>query len=156
MASSNPSDVFDTENIDTEIDDIDNVDDIDAGDDDGDDGDSVESEYSADDDEYSEYDTIGGESNIITENRDNTAILTYSNKYLTKYEKTAVIGYRAEQISAGAPPTIPITRDMINPIDIALKELAQGRCPLYVKRPTTRRDKQDKISVNQLIDLDPM
>lgn len=53
---------------------------------------------------------------------------------LTRYEKARLIGARALQISMGAPPLIRVTKDMIDPIDIALKELEAGVLPMTVRR----------------------
>lgn len=52
---------------------------------------------------------------------------------LTKYEKTKVLGIRAEQISRGAPSTVDIG-DLIDPIDIAKKEFAEYKIPLIIER----------------------
>jgi len=57
----------------------------------------------------------------------------------TRYEKARMVGARALQISMGAPTTlhpedIPKTKDMADPINIALKEFDQGVIPLEVKR----------------------
>ena len=53
---------------------------------------------------------------------------------LTRYEKARLIGARALQISMGAPPLIRVTKDMIDPIEIALKELEAGVLPMTVRR----------------------
>jgi len=53
---------------------------------------------------------------------------------LTKYEKTRVLGQRANQIINGSEPLIPTT-DNRNPYDIALLELNQKKIPFIVKRP---------------------
>jgi len=53
---------------------------------------------------------------------------------LTKYEKTRVLGQRANQIINGSEPLIP-TADNKNPYDIALLELTQKKIPFIVKRP---------------------
>lgn len=52
---------------------------------------------------------------------------------LTKYEIARIIGERATQISRGAPTLIDVG-DMRNPIDIAKKELDQGKLPYLVRR----------------------
>lgn len=53
--------------------------------------------------------------------------------YLTKYEKARILGYRAEQISLGAPPLVDIT-GMTSALAIAELELAQGKIPLKIRR----------------------
>ncbi len=63
---------------------------------------------------------------------------------LTKYEKTALIGIRAEQLQRGAEPYVSIeeydpankvTRLMTDVIEIAKKELSMGLLPLTIDRP---------------------
>lgn len=63
---------------------------------------------------------------------------------LTKYEKTALIGIRAEQLRRNAPPNVSIedwdplnkvVRLMTNEIEIAKKELGLGVLPMTVDRP---------------------
>ena len=47
------------------------------------------------------------------------------NKYLNTYEITFLVGYRAQQISAGAPSFLPIdiAKKLVNPLLIAEEEL---------------------------------
>lgn len=54
--------------------------------------------------------------------------------FLTKYEKARVVGKRAMQISKGAPPLVEVG-NLENPIDIALKELKEGKIPFIIRRP---------------------
>jgi len=54
--------------------------------------------------------------------------------FLTKYEKARVVGKRAMQISKGAPPLVEVG-NLENPIDIALKELKEGKIPYIIRRP---------------------
>ncbi len=53
---------------------------------------------------------------------------------LTKYERTAIIGFRAQQIAEGAPPYVEVGR-LSDPSEIALKELQSGLLPLSIDRP---------------------
>ena len=53
--------------------------------------------------------------------------------YLTKFEKTRVLGQRAEQIARGAPTEVDV-RGMSDPLDIAIKELKEKKIPLKIKR----------------------
>ena len=53
--------------------------------------------------------------------------------YLTKFEKTTVLGIRAQQISAGSPVMIDVGK-LREPIEMAKKELVEGKCPLIVRR----------------------
>jgi DNA-directed RNA polymerases I, II, and III subunit RPABC2 len=53
--------------------------------------------------------------------------------YITKFEKTKIIGQRATQISMGAPPLVDIT-DIYDPVEIAEKEFKEGRIPFIINR----------------------
>lgn len=60
--------------------------------------------------------------------------------FLTKYEKTRILGQRTKQINSGAKPYIDINREFNNKrvIDgniIALKELELKRIPFIIRRP---------------------
>ena len=55
--------------------------------------------------------------------------------FLTKYEKTRILGERTHQINSGAKPFIPVETDIIDGYLIALKELEQKKIPFIVKRP---------------------
>ena len=54
--------------------------------------------------------------------------------YLTKFEKTKIIGVRMQQISSGAVPLVS-TEDLSNTEEIVLKELEERCIPLTIKRP---------------------
>ncbi|GBE55755.1 MAG TPA: DNA-directed RNA polymerase subunit K [Euryarchaeota archaeon] len=53
---------------------------------------------------------------------------------LTRYERARIIGARALQISMGAPPMIKVSKNSVDPITIAIKELDVGIIPMTVKR----------------------
>lgn len=58
----------------------------------------------------------------------------------TKYEKARMVGSRALQLAMGAPFLVKISPEELakmryDPIDIALREFAQGVIPLTVRRP---------------------
>jgi DNA-directed RNA polymerase I, II, and III subunit RPABC2 len=55
--------------------------------------------------------------------------------FLTLYEKTKIIGLRANQLSQGARPFISVPKHMTDVRDIARLELEQKRLPYIVKRP---------------------
>ena len=62
----------------------------------------------------------------------------------TKYEKARMIGSRALQISMGAPFLLKLSTEELtaihyNPIEIAVREFAEGILPITVKRPTLKR-----------------
>ena len=52
---------------------------------------------------------------------------------LTKYERTRILGVRADQIARGAPPTVDIT-GLIEPLKIAEKELREKTLPIIISR----------------------
>ncbi|EGC46253.1 DNA-directed RNA polymerase I [Histoplasma capsulatum var. duboisii H88] len=53
--------------------------------------------------------------------------------YMTKYERARVLGTRALQISMNAPILVDLEGET-DPLQIALKELAQKKIPLIVRR----------------------
>lgn len=53
---------------------------------------------------------------------------------ITKYELTAIIGFRAQQIAEGAPPYVSV-KDGDDPIQIAIDEFDKGVIPLMIERP---------------------
>ena len=55
--------------------------------------------------------------------------------FLTKYEKTRVLGERATQLNAGAMAMIEVDAYMIDGYVIALKEFEQKKIPFIIKRP---------------------
>ncbi|AFM98729.1 DNA-directed RNA polymerase [Encephalitozoon hellem] len=52
---------------------------------------------------------------------------------MTKYEKAHVIGVRASQLSAGAPPFVDIGNES-NPLSIANMELNEKKIPFIIRR----------------------
>ena len=63
-------------------------------------------------------------------NRNNDKI---TSKFMTKYEKTRILGVRATQLSMNAPAMIEID-GIIDPLKIAMKELEQKKIPLIIRR----------------------
>ena len=55
--------------------------------------------------------------------------------FLTKYEKTRVLGQRAKQIECGSIPLVKVPETVIEAHIIAELELEQKRIPFIVKRP---------------------
>ena len=55
--------------------------------------------------------------------------------FLTKYEKTRILGERTKQLNAGAKPFIAVNENVIDGYLIALKELEEKRIPFIIKRP---------------------
>ncbi|MCD6502623.1 MAG: DNA-directed RNA polymerase subunit K [Thermoplasmata archaeon] len=54
----------------------------------------------------------------------------------TRYEKARIIGARALQLSAGAPPLIEVTNfvEKMDPVKVAIKEFEMGVIPITVRR----------------------
>jgi DNA-directed RNA polymerase subunit K/omega len=86
--------------------------------------------------------TIDQESHIVAQ-----SATIRTTEYITKYEKTRVLGWRAQQICSGAAPMLrPDDKDKNGdfifkdgkyprePFEIALKELEHGRCPVIIGR----------------------
>ena len=60
-------------------------------------------------------------------------------KKLTRFERARLIGARALQLSMGAKPQVKVEdAKSIDPIDIALLELAKNKMPLDVRRLTQK------------------
>lgn len=55
--------------------------------------------------------------------------------FLTNYERTKIIGLRANQISKGSAPFIAVPKHITDVKDIAKLELEQKRLPFIIKRP---------------------
>jgi DNA-directed RNA polymerase subunit K/omega len=55
--------------------------------------------------------------------------------FLTNFEKTKIIGLRANQISKGSVPFIAVPKHITDVKDIAKLELEQKRLPFIIKRP---------------------
>ena len=55
--------------------------------------------------------------------------------YLTLFEKSKVLGFRANQLSQGAQPLIEIPSHVTDVLEIARLELLQKRLPFIIKRP---------------------
>jgi DNA-directed RNA polymerase I, II, and III subunit RPABC2 len=55
--------------------------------------------------------------------------------FLTKYEKTRILGQRAKQLNQGAQPMIPVDQKIIDGYLIAQLELQQKALPFIIRRP---------------------
>jgi DNA-directed RNA polymerase I, II, and III subunit RPABC2 len=55
--------------------------------------------------------------------------------YLTKYERSRILGQRAKQINAGSPPFIKVPENVIDGYIIAEMELREKRIPFIIRRP---------------------
>ena len=57
-----------------------------------------------------------------------------SKPILSKYEKTKVLGIRAEQIRHGSKPLISVPNHITDELDIAEEELKQRKTPFIIER----------------------
>jgi DNA-directed RNA polymerase I, II, and III subunit RPABC2 len=55
--------------------------------------------------------------------------------FLTKYEKTRILGQRAKQLNQGAQPLIPFDKKIIDGYLIAQLEMQQKALPFIIRRP---------------------
>ena len=55
--------------------------------------------------------------------------------YLTKYEKTRIVGQRAKQINSGSTPFVKVPENIIDGYLIAQMELDQKSIPFIIRRP---------------------
>ena len=55
--------------------------------------------------------------------------------FLTQYERTKIIGLRANQLSKGSAPYVAVPKHITDVRDIARMELEQKRLPFIIKRP---------------------
>ena len=55
--------------------------------------------------------------------------------FLSKYERTRILGERAKQINDGAKPFVDVDESVIDGYLIALKELEERKLPFIVRRP---------------------
>lgn len=51
---------------------------------------------------------------------------------VTRFEKARIIGARALQISQGAPVTVEVPQEMIDPVLIAIEEYKAGSIPITI------------------------
>jgi DNA-directed RNA polymerase subunit K/omega len=72
--------------------------------------------------------------NRMVDRREKSLEVLKQPKRLTKYELTAIIGYRAQQIAEGAPPYIDVRPNM-DAISIAIEEYEKNLIPLMIERP---------------------
>lgn len=72
---------------------------------------------------------VRNENNIIIDDLHKTL------PYLTKYEKTRILGMRALQINSGAKPFIKVPENIIDGYLIAQMELKEKKLPYIIRRP---------------------
>lgn len=58
-----------------------------------------------------------------------------SQPFLSVYERTKILGFRANQLAQGARPYVVVPEHVTKTLDIAVMELEQRRLPYIIKRP---------------------
>jgi len=73
----------------------------------------------------------------LTRNESNNVIdpLHKTTPFLTKYERTRVLGQRAKQINSGSKPYVVVPDHILDGYIIAQMELVQKRLPFIIERP---------------------
>jgi DNA-directed RNA polymerase subunit K/omega len=83
------------------------------------------------------YDEISVLTQIIRDGANNVIDdLHKTIPFLTKYERTRVIGQRAKQINSGAKAFVKVPENVIDGYLVAELELIQKRIPFIIRRPT--------------------
>ena len=55
--------------------------------------------------------------------------------FLTKYERTKILGLRTKQINNGSQIFVTVDKNVIDGYNIALKELEEKKIPFIIQRP---------------------
>ena len=85
--------------------------------------------------EENEYDDLAEVIQASDFKLEQTSSSRICSPYLTKYEKTKVLGIRAQQLATGAKPFIKVPDYMTDVGEIALFELKEGKIPFIIRRP---------------------
>ena len=103
-----------------------------GGDDfDGDDmDDDVEEPEMEDDENRENVDILPADANSAETRMNQKKITT---PYMTKYERARVLGTRALQIAMCAPVMVELEGET-DPLQIAMKELKEGKIPIIIRR----------------------
>lgn len=82
------------------------------------------------------YDEIETLCNIVRDENNNIIDPLHKTlPYLSKYERTRVLGQRAKQINSGSKPFVVVPDNIIDGYIIAEMELVQKRIPFIIQRP---------------------
>ena len=95
--------------------------------------DTLEINYS----EESEYKEIISKSNSYSKYYSSTK---QTKPFLTKFEKTKLIGIRAQMIAEGSKPLVIVPEHITKCIDIAELEFKEKKIPLFIKRNINQVD----------------
>ena len=58
-----------------------------------------------------------------------------TNPFITKYEKTRILGLRAKQINSGSKPFVNVPLNIIDGYTIANMEYKEKKIPFIIRRP---------------------
>ena len=83
----------------------------------------------------SKFDNFSKVMELSNANYQNTDKKRKTTPQLTKYEKTKILGIRAQQLLSGMPALIKVPKDVNNVRKIAELELQQRKIPFIIKRP---------------------
>ena len=82
------------------------------------------------------YDEINTLTRVIRDKNNNIVDEIHKTiPFLTKYERTRIIGQRAKQINSGAKAFVKVPENVIDGYLIAELELSQKRIPFIIRRP---------------------
>ena len=82
------------------------------------------------------YDEINTLTRVIRDKNNNVVDEIHKTiPFLTKYERTRIIGQRAKQINSGAKAFVKVPENVIDGYLIAELELTQKRIPFIIRRP---------------------
>jgi DNA-directed RNA polymerase subunit K/omega len=82
------------------------------------------------------YDEIETLSRVVRDNNGNIIDPLHKTlPFITKYEKTRILGERASQLNSGAKALVEVDNDIIDGYIIALKEFDEKKIPFIIKRP---------------------
>lgn len=85
---------------------------------------------------YNNYNEISALAKVIRDKNNNIIDPLHKTiPFLTKYEKTRIIGQRAKQINSGAKPFVNVPQHIIDGAIIAELELKQKKIPFIIRRP---------------------
>ena len=74
-----------------------------------------------------------------------------SKPIMTKYEKTKIIGVRAQQLASGSKPLIEVPPGITDIIEIAERELHEQKTPYILKRMVGKRIEYWKLEDLEII-----
>lgn len=61
-------------------------------------------------------------------------VVTIGPPKLTRFERARIVGARSLQLALGAPPFIPVTSEVKDPISLAITELESRALPISIRR----------------------